>query len=158
VGGFVWSPDGGDTSVDFTTILGSGRFDVRENFHNPQIFDVVLTRRLTERSAWKLEALYGFTHNVPGVGFANWYGIVNYLIHDWTDRLATTGRIEFFDDCQGYLTGTSGLYTAVTAGLAYKPKPWLWLRPEVRLDHNSNRPFEGKPTLFTADLDVLVRW
>ena len=158
VGGFVWSPDGGDTSIDFTTILGSGRFNTREDFHNPQIFDLVLSWKLTERTTWKLDILYGFTNDVPGVGFANWYGIVNYLIHDRTDQLATTGRLEFFDDRQGQRTGTSGLYTAITAGLAYKPQPWLWLRPEVRLDHNENRPFEGKPTLFTAALDVLLRW
>ncbi|MFO0687429.1 MAG: outer membrane beta-barrel protein [Myxococcota bacterium] len=158
VGGVVWTSDDGDTSIDFTTILGSGRFNAGENFHNPQIFDVVLTRRLTERTTWKLDALYGFTNDVPGIDFANWYGIVNYLIHDWTDQLATTLRLEFFDDCQGQRTGTSGLYTAITAGQAYKLKPWLWLRPEVRLDHSNHRPFDGKSTLFTAGLDVLIRW
>jgi len=71
VGGFVWSPDDGDTSIDFTTILGSGRFNAREEFRNLQIFDVVLSRKLTERTTWKLGALYGFTNNVPGIGFAN---------------------------------------------------------------------------------------
>jgi hypothetical protein len=57
-----------------------------------------------------------------------------------------------------HLTGTSWLYTAITAGLAYRPKPWLWYRPEVPLDHNKNRPFEGKPNLFTASLDAILRW
>ncbi len=50
-------------------------------------------------------------------------------------------RLEFFDDVQGQRTGFAGLYTAGTAGLTYKPRPWLWLRPEVRVDYNGeSRP------------------
>jgi hypothetical protein len=42
--------------------------------------------------------------------------------------------------------------------MTYKPKSWLWVRPELRLDHNDNRPFAGDPVLFTAALDVMVKW
>jgi hypothetical protein len=158
VAGFTWTPNKGETTVDFTTLLGRGRFDTRENFHNPQIFDVVVSQKLAEKTTWKLEALYGFTNEVPTIGYAHWYGITNYLIHEWNDQLSTTARLEFFDDLQGQRTGTRGLYTAGTLGLAYKPTPWLWLRPEVRLDHNDQRPFAGKATLFTATMDVIVNW
>lgn len=158
VGGFTWTPDRGETTVDFTTLLGDGRFDQRENFHNPQVFDVVVSRKLGEKTTWKLETLYGFTNDVPTLGYAHWFGITNYLIHEWDKKLSTTARLEFFDDIQGQRTGTRGLYTAGTVGVAYKPTEWLWLRPEVRLDHNDNRPFAGKATLFTATLDVIVNW
>jgi preprotein translocase subunit SecA len=30
--------------------------------------------------------------------------------------------------------------------------------PMVRIDHNDSRPFDGKPVLFTAGLDVVLRW
>jgi hypothetical protein len=158
VGGFRYAPEGGTTTFDFTAIVGSGRFDRAEQFHNPQVFDVVVVRKLTDRTTWTLEGLYGFTRGVPGVGFANWYGVVNYLAHTWTDELTTTARLEFFDDAQGQRTGFAGLYTAATLGVAYKPAKWLWLRPEVRVDHNDARPFEGKPVLFTAGLEAILRW
>ena len=64
-----------------------------------------------------------------------------------------------FDDVQGQRTGSRGAYTAATAGLLYKPAPYLWLRPELRYDSNADsRPFEGRPGLFTAAADVVVRW
>ena len=158
VGGFVWTSDDGEESLDFTTILGNGRFDAGEDFHNPQIFSLVFSRKLSEQTDWRFDALYGFTREVPGIGFANWYGLVNYLIDNQTQRLSRTGRLEFFDDSQGHLTGTPGLYTAATVGLAYRPASRLWLRPELRLDHHGGRPFEGRTTLLTAGFGLLVRW
>ncbi|MCU0704278.1 MAG: porin [Fimbriiglobus sp.] len=159
VGGFRWAPPEGRSTAEFTTILGSGRFDTAEQFHNPQVFDLVLTRKLTDKLTWTLEGFYGFTRDVPNVGFANWFGVINYLTYELADNLAGTLRLEFFDDCQGQRTGSRGLYTAITGGMTYKPAPWLWLRPEVRYDHNSrSRPFDGRADVFTATMDVLVRW
>ena len=81
---------------------------------------------------------------VPGVGFANWYGFVNYLLYQSTDKLASNTRVELFDDAQGVRTGGKGLYTAVTQGFTWKPKPWLYVMPEVRYDYAARgRPFEG---------------
>jgi hypothetical protein len=158
IGGVRWAPPTGPTSVLFEVILGKGRFDQAHNFHNPQIFDVVLTHKLSDRLTWTAEGLYGFTTDVPDVGFANWFGVINYLSYKLDPQVTANARLEFFDDVQGQRTGTPGLYTAATAGLTYKPQRWLWLRPEVRVDHNENRPFEGKPTLFTAAFDVVLRW
>jgi hypothetical protein len=51
------------------------------------------------------------------------------------------------------------LYTGATAGVTFKPRRDLLLRPEVRYDYNDeSRPFEGQHGLFTAALDVIVRW
>jgi hypothetical protein len=157
-GSIKWAPRDGRASALFTVIIGSGCYNRSEQFHNPDVFDLVLTCKLSEKLSWTGEALYGFTSNVPDIGFANWYGVVNYLTCQLTSNLSSTTRLELFDDCQGQRTGYAGLYTVVTGGLLYKPRPWLWLRPEVRLDHNDARPFEGKPVLFTAALDVLVSW
>jgi hypothetical protein len=158
VGGIKWAPKDGPTTVEFVTILGSGRFDQAEQFHNPQVFDLVVSHKLTEKLTWSMEGIYGFTDNVPDIGFANWFGVINYLSYQFSDKLTGTTRLEFFDDCQGQRTGTSGLYTSISGGMTYKPKSWLWVRPELRLDHNDNRPFAGDPVLFTAALDVMVKW
>jgi Putative beta-barrel porin-2, OmpL-like. bbp2 len=158
IGSVKWAPPDDHASALLSVIICSGRFDREQDFHNPQIFDLVLARKLTDKAKWTFEGLYGFTTRVPGIGFANWFGLVNYLTHQLTDTLSATGRLEFFDDCQGQRTGTAGLYTAATAGVTWKPHKWLVVRPEVRFDYNNGRPFNGQRELFTAALDVILRW
>lgn len=158
-GGVKWAPPDGRTSVLFEVILGPGRFDTAEQFNNPQIFDVVVTHKVSDVLDYSLEALFGFQNNVPDIGTATWAGLVQYLTLKMTPTTSGTVRLEFFDDGQGQRTGSRGLYTAITAGLNIKPEPWLMIRPEVRYDNNNkSRPFDGSANLFTAALDVVVRW
>jgi hypothetical protein len=159
MGSVKWAPPNGRNSVLFSVILGSGRFNQERNFHNPEIFDLVYTHKLNQRLNYSFESLYGFTTNVPDTGFANWLGVLNYLTRDLTPRLSATTRLEFFDDFQGQRTGFPGLYTAITAGLSFKPRKDIIFRPELRLDYNAeSRPFENKHGLFTADADLILRW
>jgi hypothetical protein len=158
-GGFKYAPEGGATTVQFDMIFGSGRFNQAEQFTNLQLWDLVLSHNLTDDLTWKLELMYGYTTNVPGIGFADWFGVVNYGTLKLTDNLSAIGRLEFYDDCQGQRTGFEGLYTAGTLGLNWKPCPALALRPEVRYDTcSSSAPFQGKHGLFTATFDVLLRY
>jgi hypothetical protein len=159
LGSVKWAPPKGPTSVLFSVILGNGRFDRSEAFHNPQVFDVVVTNKLNERLTSTLEGLYGFTSNVPGIGFANWYGVCHYLNYTLTPRLSAVARLELFDDVQGQRTGFEGLYTALTLGVNYRPLRAVLVRPEVRYDcNNESRPFEGRPDVLTAAIDVVLRW
>jgi Putative beta-barrel porin-2, OmpL-like. bbp2 len=159
MGSVKWAPKDGKSSVLFSVILGSGRFNQAENFHNPEIFDLVFTHKINDKLTYNFEGLYGFTTNVPAIGDAHWFGVLNYLTREFCAKLSGTARLEFFDDVQGQRTGFEGLYTAVTAGLSYKPKNSIILRPEVRYDYNSeSRPFENQHGIFTATLDVIVRW
>jgi len=158
-GGVKWAPPAGRDSATFAVIVGPGTFEVNRNFNNPEIFDLVYTHKCSGILNYSLELLYGFESEVPDIGFANWLGAVNYLTAQLTPRLSTTLRLEFFDDFQGQRTGFAGLYTAATAGLAIRPTRDVLLRPEIRYDYNDeSRPFEGKHGLFTADVDVVVRW
>jgi hypothetical protein len=159
IGSVKWAPPDGPDSALVSAILGSNRFDVRNNFHNPQIFDLVYTHKFNDKLTYALDALYGYTLGVPDIGFANWLAAVNYLTYQFSPRLSGTTRLEFFDDFQGQRTGFKGLYTAATAGVTFKPRPWIWLRPEVRYDYNGeSRPFQDKHSLFTATFDVVLRW
>jgi hypothetical protein len=158
-GSVKWARPDNRTSALFSVIVGSGRFNQTRNFHNPEIFDLVLTHKVGPRLNYSFEALTGFTTHAPDVGTANWFGILDYLSYDFTPRLSGTTRLEFFNDAQGQRTGFPGLYTALTAGVTFKPVKWVLLRPEVRYDYNDDsRPFEGKHGLFTATMDVLLRW
>jgi hypothetical protein len=159
IGSVKWAPPKGRASVQFAVILGDPRFDPRWNFNHPQILDLVFTYKLSERVGYSLDSLYGYQAEVPGIGFANWFSVVQYLTCQLDPQLSGTVRLELFDDVQGQRTGFPGLYTALTAGLNYKPRPEVVLRPEVRYDYNEqSRPFEGKKGVFTMAMDMILRW
>jgi hypothetical protein len=159
IGSVKWAPATAPDSVLFSIIVGKGRFDQARNFHNPEVFDLVYTRKINARLTWNTEVLYGFTSNVPGSGFANWLGNPNFLTWVLTPRLSSVTRIELFDDFQGQRTGFPGLYTAVTTALIINVRKGLIFRPELRFDDNvHSRPYENKHGLFTASSDVIVRW
>ncbi len=159
MGGFKWAPPGSRDSVLFSFIVGNGRFAQEHNFNNPEVFDLVYTHTINSRLTYNFETLFGFETNVPGIGTANWEGVLNYLTYAVSPRVSATARLEFFNDSQGQRTGFDGLYTAFTAGLTFKPTKYVWLRPEMRYDYNDeSRAFENKHGLFTATMDVLLRW
>jgi hypothetical protein len=159
IGSVKWIRSDQRDSVLFSVIVGSGRFNQVRNFHNPEIFDLVYTHKLNPRLNYNLETLFGFTSNVPDIGSADWLGVVNYLTYDFTPRLSGTGRLELFDDAQGQRSGFKGLYTTVTAGLSFKPRKAIIIRPEVRYDCNEeSRPFENHHGLCTAATDLILRW
>lgn len=159
MGSVKWAPPTGRDSVLFSFIVGSGRFDQVHDFHNPEIFDLVYTHKFSTVLNYNFETLFGFTTNVPDIGTAHWFGVLNYLTYGLTPRLNANARLEFFDDAQGQRTGFPGLYTAATAGLSFKPWKSMTLRPEVRFDYNGeSKPFEGKHGLFTAGSDLILRW
>jgi hypothetical protein len=159
MGSVKWARPDGRTSALFSVIIGPGRFNQTRNFHNPDIFDLVVTHKFGPRLSYNFESLVGFTTHVPDIGTAHWFSAINYLTYNFTPRLSGTTRLEFFNDAQGQRTGFAGLYTALTGGVTFKPVRWVWLRPEVRYDYNDDaRPFEGNHGLFTATMDVIVRW
>ena len=159
MGSVKWVQPGSRNTVLFSFIVGSGRFNQARNFHNPEIFDLVYTHQCNTRLTYNFESLFGFTTNVPDIGQADWLGILNYLNYSFTPRLSATTRLEFFDDAQGQRTGFKGLYTAATAGLSFKPRKSVIIRPEVRYDYNDeSRPFENHHGLFTAATDLILRW
>jgi hypothetical protein len=159
IGSVKWTQSDQRSTAALSVIVGPGRFNQGRNFNNPEIFDFVLTHQFNPVVSYNFESLFGYETNVPDIGTAYWFGILNYLTYTLTPRLSTTARLEFFDDAQGQRTGFEGLYTALTWGLAFRPIKAIALRPEVRYDYNGeSRPFENKHGLFTATADVLVRW
>jgi hypothetical protein len=154
-----WAPPSGRNSVLLSVILGSGKFNRERRFNNPNLVDLVYTHQLGPRLAYNFESLAGYQTNVPGLGTATWFSVLNYLTYTFTPRISATTRVEFFDDAQGERTGFKGLYTTLTAGVSLKPHKAIIFRPEVRYDYNNeSRPFEDKHGLFTAAGDVILRW
>ena len=154
----------------------------RNNFN---LVDVVYTHTFNPVLNYVAEGLYGWQYDCPtsppqligqvvnGNGTAHWAGLSQYLFYTLSSRLTATTRVEFFDDFNGQRTGFDGLYTEITTGLAWKPRfaettPYLnggglIIRPELRWDNNNesrafNVPFDPSHNLFTAAMDVIVRW
>jgi hypothetical protein len=158
-GSVKWTAPDNRDSVQFAVILGSGRFNQGRDFNNLEVLDLIYTHKLSPRLNYSFETLYGLETNVPEIGTANWLGVLNYLTYDFTPRVSGTTRLEFFDDAQGQRTGFPGLYSAVTAGLSFRPCKSIIVRPELRYDYNEeSRPFENHHGLFTAATDVILRW
>ena len=158
IGQLRWAPKEGKNTVTFGTSITDPTFDTVKNFNYYNVYNLQLTHKFTDKLTYVADASYSHEDGTS-VGFAEWYGLANYLLYDVNDKLQAKTRVELFNDEQGYRTGTSGLYTAVTAGLTWKPTPWLYVMPEVRYDHNSDgRPFEGNDDLFTATIGAIVRW
>ena len=149
---------GADSAAIFF-ILGESRFDTEENFNNPAIVDLVYEHRFTEEFRYSVEAIAGLVRDVPEVGTASWFGAANYFRYQVTPEAEAIARVEAFNDEDGNRTGSEGTYFGYTAGITYKPMPWLMLRPEVRYDHHTeNGSFEGTRDQTSATMDVLVRW
>jgi Putative beta-barrel porin-2, OmpL-like. bbp2 len=159
IGQLKWAPPEGKTNAVFNVCVTNPRFDVDDNFPFYNHYGLVLTHKFTDKFTYAIDTAFAHMDGVPDVGSATWYGAANYGIYQINDKLSTTLRAEVFEDTKGVRTGFSGLYTEVTYGFAYAPKPGLILRPAVRYDHNNNSaPFEGKANLFTAAMDVIIRW
>ena len=156
IGSVKWNAPEGRDSVQFSVIVGTGRYNQGRDFNNPDIFDLVYTHKINPTLNYSFETLFGFETNVTGIGTANWLGIVNYLTCQFTPQLSGSARLEIFDDAQGQRTGYEGIYTALTAGLSFRPMKSMNIRPELRYDYNNDSsPFEHKHGLFTAATDVI---
>jgi hypothetical protein len=159
IGSVKWAPPSGRDSVLFAVIVGKGRYDVADAFNNPEVFDLVYTHKFSDRLSYTLDALYSFQTGFPDRGFVNDWAAVQYLSYRFAPTLNGAVRLEFFGDPQGWKTGFEGVYTALTTGVQYRPVNDVVIRPEVRFDYNGDgRPFGGKHGLFTAAMDVIVRW
>ena len=117
-----------------------------------------MTHKFTDKFTYTLDASFSHIDHVPNLGSTNWYGFVNYLQYTFTDKLVGTLRIEEFDDRDGFRTGTRGLYTESTVGVAYTPIPAVVLRPFFRYDYNHNGAFEGKNSLYTGGIEAIFRY
>lgn len=185
VGAITYSAPNQRDAITFGTSIGRGKFNAGQPFNpatvglmtepagrsNINVFDLVWTHIFSERFIYGFETIYGYQYavpaNVPGgiidnqatTGTAHWGSIVNYFTYNYTKRLSSILRVEFFDDFEGQRTGFEGLYSAVTFGVQYRPRPGVIFRPEVRYDHNhESTPFEGHHGILTAGADLIFRW
>ncbi len=87
-------------------------------------------------------------NNSVGGGYSQWYGLGGAARYQLTKLFALAGRAEFFDDAQGFSTGTKQSLKEGTATVEYKANDHLVARFEARHDSSDHGFFDkgpGKP-------------
>ena len=140
------------------------------------LFTTVLSHKWSDRLTQVMETDQSFEQNVPGArspvvngvvqngnsGGAGWYSFGNWFLYKITkdsDKLTGVWRSEIFRDNNGVRTGIATNYSEFTVGLIYKPKPYLWIRPEARYDFaRSGHPYSDgtRNSQFTLGFDVIL--
>ena len=121
------------------------------NAHQRYVLDFILGYTGIKNLTLALNVDYGHEQTEPFVrslgtrrdNDATWWGWAAYAGYDWTDKLRTSLRQEFFRDAAGARTG-SGLGTdlwSTTATIQYKIWKGLVGRVEYRHDQSDERVF-----------------
>jgi len=115
-------------------------------------YSAIVTLQPTERIEYVFHQHYAYQKDgrLNG-GIARWYGIDNYLYYKITDQWKAGLRLEWMRDEAGTRVGGSpfrgnpnqapspGSFYPVSAGVNYRPRPNLLLRPEIRSDWHDGR-------------------
>jgi hypothetical protein len=159
--GATWTSTNKATSLNVAGTYGATS---EQNNSSWALYSVVLKHNITDKAHLVLQHDHGFADNVAapvaggGIGTdAQWYGINTHLYYDVSDTVVAGLRGEWFrdqnglrvcspgrvgaatDDTHSYAanflsTCSAATYYAFTAGVTWKPKTWLSLRPNVRYD------------------------
>ncbi|HWR88360.1 MAG TPA: outer membrane beta-barrel protein [Acidiferrobacterales bacterium] len=99
------------------------------------LVDVVATYSFTDNLSVTLNADMAKQEDAIAVGTdAEWSGVAAYVNWKFADQWRVAGRVEQFDDKNGYRTGLTQKWSEATVTLAYMPNASTELRGEVRYD------------------------
>ncbi len=118
----------------------AGRRNIGYGHNNRTLFTNVLSYKWNDKLTQVIENDDAYEQNIPGIGAggtsknAQWYSFGNWFLYSFGDKLTGVWRSEVFRDSSGVRTGFSDNFYEQTVGLIYKPKPYIWVRPEARYD------------------------
>ena len=177
LGGFDWTSCDGRTTFAYMVTAGDwgngvavelGGADGTATSGDIYMHSLVLTRKIGCNTTYIIQSDYGANKvkdpNQTGgpTRFVTdeWYGVNQYLIYDINCCWSAGLRAEWFRDADGARLGNSSDdYYAVTAGLNWKPRANVNVRPEIRYDwvEGGSTPYAGgvEDNLGTAAVDVV---
>jgi Putative beta-barrel porin-2, OmpL-like. bbp2 len=129
----------------------SSKFSVSENYlggpqtpdtnsHWRNLSDTVATINVTKKLTLLENFDYGSGDMIPGVNSVQWKGIATYAKYAFNDQYSFGVRYEYFDDRDGFATGTAQHINEYTVTLQRTFAHDLVSRLEFRRDM-SNQPF-----------------
>jgi len=128
----------------------------------------VVTHNWSGKLTEAAEVFFVHETNVDGLGRngslnpeSAWYGAAHWYLYNFTPKVQGVWRSEIFRDNNGAVTGSADNYYEITLGLPYKPKPWLWIRPEARYDWAQyHHPFSDgtRSSQLTLAFDIIIQF
>lgn len=132
------------TSVNF--IAGPERFGPTDTTNVRWVLDLVANYTGIKNTTLGFNVDHGREQDAaPDGGDAGWWGVAVYGAYDWTEKLRTGARLEYFEDSEGFRTGFGsklGVWEA-TATLQYRIWKGLVGRLEYRHDQADENVFRG---------------
>ena len=127
------------------------------------------TRKWGAEGRWTqvLEAAFVTEGNALGYGPGGspgriaYYGGAHWLLFEATPKLTAVSRIEAFRDNNGFVLPAADNYYEITHGLILKPRPDLWIRPEIRYDWaQTTKPYDDgtRSGQITLAVDVVIQF
>jgi len=135
--------------------------------NNRLSFTNVFSYAWTDKLTQVLENDDSYENNIPGSGTDgtnrndSWYSFGNWFLYKCSDKLTGVWRSEVFHDQGGQRlqTGKADTVYEMTLGMIWKPKPYIWIRPEARYDWSQFVPvyFDNtKKSQLTLAVDAIL--
>lgn len=104
-------------------------------------FNLVVTRRQSEKMTYVLEGLYGNGLGRKGSGSAQWTGFAGYAIQQINEKWQGALRLEAFNDTDGQRTGTAQNLASATLTGKMKLSPTSTLTIDLRTERSNKSVF-----------------
>jgi hypothetical protein len=182
---YIWGPNQYPRYLSGTSqqifLLGNtvpphldGRRNGAYGANNRISFTTVATYKWTDKLTQVLESDQSFENNIPGSGGValpgglfqggndrndSWYSFGNWFLYTFNDKLTGVWRSEVFRDDGGQRLGFRDTVYEMTIGFIYKPKPYIWIRPEARYDWAQfTHPYDGgtRNSQLTLAVDAIL--
>jgi len=134
--GFGWTPS---PKFSFVQNYMSGPEQADNNSDWRQLWDTLVTVSPTSRLSVMANYSYGRGDRVSDGAPAYWNGIAGYVKYAFNDKYAVATRYEYYNDHDGFTTGTAQHFNGITGTFQRVIAGNLLTRLEFRRDM-SNRP------------------
>ncbi len=135
--GFGWTPN---KKISFTQNFMAGPEQSNNNSNWRQLWDTVITYSPTSRLSFTLNTDYGRGDHMKGVvDPVFWTGAAGYVKYAFNEKYAVVTRYEYYDDANGFTTGTAQHFNGFTATFQRLTAGHILSRLEFRRDM-SNEP------------------
>lgn len=134
-GSYAWK------KVTWTNMYMVGPEKAKTNTGVRSLFDSTVVVNPTDKLSYYINVDYGREKQLDS-SVATWAGIAGAMKYQFTPKFAFASRAEWFDDYDGFSTGTKQSMQEVTLTGEYKMASWLMSRVEFRNDWSDKSVFE----------------
>lgn len=134
-GAYAWK------TVTWTNVYYVGPEKSHTNTGMRHLYDTTVLVNASDKLSYYLNFDYGRDKNI-GAGAQQWTGLAGAARYAIGKKYALAGRLEFFDDIDGFSTGTPQTVKEVTLTGEYKMTRWLLSRLEFRDDWSTQPYFQ----------------